>query len=176
MVRRLPIGHAGTRSLMPDASFDEFIGSLKSPVFIATTRRDDERAGCLVGFATQASIGPRRFLACLSVQNHTYRTALDADFLAVHLVPRAAIALARLFGGETSDDTNKFSRCEWQEGPHGVPILADCPNWLVGRIRERLDLGDHCGFLLDPEEVQFTGEADALTADRAGNIEAGHDP
>src|SRR5882762_7923566 len=92
--------------LMPNAAFDALMGSLKSPMFIATTRLHDECAGCLVGFATQVSIGPRRFLACLSTQNHTYRIAQDADFLAVHLVPRGAIALARLFGGESGDDTN----------------------------------------------------------------------
>lgn len=161
---------------MANDTFDTFMGSLKSPMFIATMRRDDELAGCLVGFATQTSINPSRFLTCLSVQNHSHRLAQDADFLAVHLVPRRGLALAQLFGGETGDDTDKFSRCEWEEGPKGLPILADCPNWLVGEIRERLDLGDHCGFLLDPLEVSFTGDADALTADKAQGIDAGHEP
>lgn len=161
---------------MANETLDAFMGSLRSPMFIATTRRDDELAGCLVGFATQVSINPSHFLTCLSIQNHTYRLAQDADFLAVHLVPRAALTLARLFGGETGDDTDKFSRCEWDEGPQGLPILADCHNWLVGRIHDRLDLGDHCGFLLDPLDVRFTGDADALTAHQARGIDAGHEP
>jgi flavin reductase (DIM6/NTAB) family NADH-FMN oxidoreductase RutF len=59
----------------------------------------------LVGFASQASIRPRRCLVGLSKRNHTYRVAQHAGHLAMHVVPRRHCELARLVGGETGDAT-----------------------------------------------------------------------
>ena len=120
-------------------------------MFIVTARAGDgEPLGCLVGFTTQASIDPPRFIACLSHKNRTYRLGQDAAALGVHAVPADAEDLAELFGGETADETDKFARTPWREGPHGVPILDRCENWFVGRVLARLDAGDHDAFLLEP--------------------------
>jgi flavin reductase (DIM6/NTAB) family NADH-FMN oxidoreductase RutF len=146
----------------PGSTFLELAGSLDYPLFIVTASDGRRREGCVIGFATQSSFDPPRFLACLSRQNRTYRLALDADALAVHLVPRSQMALARLFGGETGDDIDKFERCDWREGPHGLPILAGCPSWLAGEILERHDLGDHIGFLLAPVEVHHVPGEDGI--------------
>ena len=53
------------------ATFNTIVGHLEYPMFIVTARFGEERLGCLVGFATQASIDPPRFAVCLS---HTNRT------------------------------------------------------------------------------------------------------
>lgn len=119
-------------------------------MYVVTTRAGGEPSGCLVGFATQASIHPQRFLAGISKANHTCRIAARSDFLAVHVVQRRHIRLARLFGGQTGDEVNKFDLCAWRTGPEGMPILDDAAAWFVGRTLERFDLGDHIGYLLDP--------------------------
>src|SRR3954469_4029166 len=125
-------------------SFNSLMSELDYPMFIVTTVADDgERSGCLIGFATQISIKPPRFLAGLSHKNHTYRVAKGADLLGVHFVPEDEDELAELFGGETGDESDKFERCEWHEGAGGVPILDALPNRFVGRIVERVDAGDH---------------------------------
>src|SRR5206468_10413618 len=101
--------------------------------------------------ATQCSIDPGRLLACISQASHTHDAAGRCAALGVHVVPETEMALAELFGGETDDEgADKFARCAWRPGAHRVPILEACPNWFVGRIAERLELGDHTGFLLDP--------------------------
>ncbi len=135
--------------------FARFMGSLNYPVLIATTVAAGERDGCVVGFATQTSIQPARFLACLSRANRTYRLARDASALAVHAVPRARIDLVELFGGETGDEIDKLARCEWSPGPLYLPILDGCPSWLAGTIVSRHDLGDHEGHLIDPTEARY---------------------
>ena len=66
--------------------FDAFVGGLDYPVFVVTTVHEDVRAGCLVGFTTQASIDPPRFLVCLSVKNDTYSVARHVRELAVHVL------------------------------------------------------------------------------------------
>ena len=160
---------------MPNA-FSAIVENLDYPMFVATTRgAGGERAGCLVGFATQASIDPQRFLVCISDKNRTYRVLEHADSLALHVVPEDADDVVELFGGETADETDKFERCEWREGPEGLPILARCPSWFAGRILHRHRLGDHGGFLVEPfaGEAGYTGPAYPFS--RAKRIEPGHE-
>ena len=94
--------------------------------------------------------------------------------LGVHAVPADAADLAELFGGETGDEVDKFSRCAWHEGPEGVPILDRCENWFVGRVLERSDAGDHDAFLLEPVAAE-SGDAGEFTFHRAKRIEPGHE-
>ncbi|MDX6718387.1 MAG: hypothetical protein QOJ63_641 [Solirubrobacteraceae bacterium] len=137
--------------------FEKLMGTLDYPVFIVTTAAGERREGCLIGFATQASLDPPRFLACLSRENRTQRLAhaQEIEALAVHLVPRERTDLVELFGGETGDEIDKFARCEWRRGPRDLPILAGCPSWFAGSILSRHDLGDHEGFLLSPIEAHY---------------------
>jgi len=155
------------------AQFDAFVEGLDYPMYVVTAAADGERSGCLVGFATQASIDPPRMLVCLSVVNHTYAVARRASLLAVHVLDPEQQELADLFGSETGDEVDKFHRCRWQPGPDGVPLLEDCSRCFVGRVLSRHDLGDHVGFLLEPLAVQG-GDADAITLDDVKDIEPGH--
>ncbi|MCX4099052.1 flavin reductase family protein [Nocardia sp. alder85J] len=160
-----------------DSAFDRVIAGADAPMWIVTTVADGNRAGCLVGFGTQASIEPRRFLACLSKENHTYRVALRAGHLAVHLLGTDAVALAQLFGAETGSEMDKFEHCEWREGPHGLPILATATGWFTGEILRRDDFGDHVGFLLRPTAAQEpAADAPALRLRAVAELTAGHRP
>jgi flavin reductase (DIM6/NTAB) family NADH-FMN oxidoreductase RutF len=96
-----------------EQTFQELVAQLDYPMFIATVAADDERAGCLIGFATQCSIHPPRFLAGISDKNHTHRVAQRTAAMGIHLVPEDATELAELFGGETGDELDKFERCSW---------------------------------------------------------------
>jgi flavin reductase (DIM6/NTAB) family NADH-FMN oxidoreductase RutF len=157
-------------------AFSELTQGLDTPMFIATVCADGERAGCLLGFASQVSIHPPRFLLCLSVKNHTHGVAARADSLAVHVVPDSERDLAELFGGETGDEVDKFERCAWQPAEDGTPLLEACPDRFVGRVIDRLDLGDHTGFLLEPWRAEYAGETAQLSMQRALAIDPGHDP
>jgi flavin reductase (DIM6/NTAB) family NADH-FMN oxidoreductase RutF len=154
--------------------FIELTGGLDYPMLIVTTVSDGERAGCLVGFSTQCSIDPARFIACLSDKNHTTRVAARADCLAVHFLPADAIALAELFGSETGDEIDKFSRCRWHAGPEGVPLLEECGRWFVGRILERQTVGDHVAFVLDPVAAGDEDSGALLTFSDVKHLEPGH--
>ncbi len=158
------------------SEFNRLMALLDYPMFIVTTAAGEQRAGCLVGFASQVSIHPPRFLAGLSVKNHTFRVATAADVLVVHLVPEDAGEVAVLFGGETGDDTDKFARCSWRPGPGGAPILTELENWFAGRVVRRFDFGDHCGFVLEPIEGEAGSSRASLSFRRAKGISPGHEP
>jgi flavin reductase (DIM6/NTAB) family NADH-FMN oxidoreductase RutF len=152
----------------------DLVASLDYPMFIVTAAAGGERAGCLVGFTTQCSIDPPRFLVCLSERNHTFEVAARAEMLVVHMVPSDADDLADLFGGETGDEVDKFERCEWTPGPGGAPVLDRCENWFAGRVLERFDVGDHQAYLLEPCEAHSGGGERQFDFHRARRIEAGH--
>ena len=156
------------------ATFNAIVGGLEYPMFIVTARVGDERLGCLVGFATQTSIDPQRFLVCLSHTNRTYRRGRDSELLGVHCVPAGAEDLAELFGGETGDEVDKFARVAWDRGPEGVPLLGDCPNRFVGRVLDRVDAGDHDAYLLEPVAAEHAAHEGEFTFHRAKRIHPGH--
>ena len=159
---------------MSDA-FGALAGDLDYPMLIVTAASGGEADGCLVGFWTQCSIDPPRFLACISVTNRTYRVAESADTLAVHVVPEDADDLVGLFGGETADEVDKLGQVEWSSGPGGAPQLARCANRFAGRVLSRTPLGDHVGFLLEPIQVEHGAPGQpAYPFSRAKRIEPGH--
>lgn len=159
----------------PQNTVHELVGALDYPMFIVTVSARGERAGCLIGFATQCSIDPPRFLVCLSDKNRTFRVARHADLMVVHLVPSHADALARLFGSRTGDDIDKFAHCAWSPGPGGTPVLDECRNWFAGEILERIAAGDHWAFLLHAVEAVSDPDEEHFTFHRAQRLEPGHE-
>jgi flavin reductase (DIM6/NTAB) family NADH-FMN oxidoreductase RutF len=144
-------------------------------MFIVTAvGADGERSGCLIGFATQCSIKPPRFLACISKQNRTFDVVRSADAVVVHFLGSDQRELAALFGGETGDEVDKFQLCKWSPGPQGIPVLDDVPGWFAGRVLDRLDLGDHAGLWLDPFAVEDRGGAVNLGFQAVKPVEPGH--
>ena len=144
------------------------------PMFVVTAASERAIGGCLVGFTTQCSIDPLRFLVCLSKNNATWDVARDAPAVAVHLIRPAQRAIAEHFGSVSAkDDPEKLSSWPHGSGPGGIPILEDC-DWFVGRVLEQIDLGDHTGFVLAP----IGGQLDCPAAGQLGyeelaDIEAG---
>ncbi len=154
---------------------DAFVRGLDYTMLLVTTRHERARSGALVGFSTQTSIDPFRFLVCLSHKNLTTRVAEGATHLAVHQFGPDQLALARLFGEHSGDDVDKFARCAWTDGPEGVPILDGCPAWMVGEITARLDLGDHHGMLLAPVAAARARDSGAVTFSELPDLDPGHE-
>ncbi|HSC16557.1 MAG TPA: flavin reductase family protein [Gammaproteobacteria bacterium] len=157
------------------SSFERLAATLDYPVYVITTAFQNERSGCLIGFATQCSIRPPRFLACISKKNHTLAVARRAATLAVHIVGEKDRDIADLFGGETGDEIDKFARVAWHSA-HGVPILDACERWFAGSVLQQIDFGDHVGFLLEPIDTGQNAASEQLTFQKARDIEPGHEP
>ena len=103
-------------------AFDRIAATIDPPMVIVTTRAGDEMDGCLVGFSTQCSIDPLRYLVGLSVTNRTYELAMRASTLVVHVLHDAVgPPLASLFGEEDRGDTDKFARATGRPDPTVCP-------------------------------------------------------
>jgi flavin reductase (DIM6/NTAB) family NADH-FMN oxidoreductase RutF len=155
-------------------AFASIVAGLDTPAYVVTVAAGAERGGCLVGFTTQCSIEPPRFGVWLSKENRTYRLAVSAATLVVHLLRRGDRDLARLFGATTGDAVDKFKDVEWRPGPDGCPVLVRC-DWFAGAIVQRVDTGDHVAFVLAPREGQCERSGlPQLGMREIGDLEAGH--
>jgi flavin reductase (DIM6/NTAB) family NADH-FMN oxidoreductase RutF len=157
-------------------TFETITTGLDYSMLVATAQADAAPAACLVGFSTQTSIGPPRYLVCLADKNRTLRVAMRARTLGVHFLSDEQLGLARLFGSETTDEIDTFSRCRWHPDRSGTPILDDCSRWFVGQILWRRKLGDHIGFLLEPIAAHAEGSARALLFSHVSRLGPGHAP
>lgn len=164
---------------MPDNAFERIAAAVDPPMVIVTARVGDEADGCLVGFSTQCSIDPPRYLVCLSKANRTYEIARHASLLVVHMIHDDAVGmwLAHLFGELTARETGEFSKldmCAWEPGPEQTPVIAGC-DWFAGPIRTRVDLGDHVGYSLDVTTGKTSADREAyLGYTRVRGLDAGN--
>ncbi len=152
------------------------MADLDQPSYVVTAADRGERAGCLVGFATQCSIDPSHYLVLLSKQNRTYEVAQRSDLLVVHVLRASDRDLARHFGEQTGDETDKLRDVDWSPGPGRVPVLAGV-DWFAGRIQQRFDCGDHVAHLLAvlPEGRATSTDAPQLGFQAVQDLDPGHD-
>ena len=154
---------------------DCLVSHLDNPMFIVTVATEHSRAGCLVGFATQCSIHPPRWYVGISKLNRTFDVAAGAKVAVVHALGTANFDLAELFGEQTGDEIDKFSRCEWQPGSDGrTPVLTACPRWFAGTIEDRVDPGDHLGLILAPVAAKCEDHGPQLGFQALRDIVPGH--
>jgi flavin reductase (DIM6/NTAB) family NADH-FMN oxidoreductase RutF len=160
----------------PDTSTpaDSITSPANYPLFVVTAVADGRRSGCLVGFVTQSSIAPVRFIICISKANHTYGIARRSTSLALHLLGSDQRDMASLFGETTGDAVDKFADIGWTAGASGVPRLTECAAWVEGRILDSFDGGDHQAFLIDVRDGGPGRHRDRLMLHDVADFEPGH--
>jgi flavin reductase (DIM6/NTAB) family NADH-FMN oxidoreductase RutF len=160
---------------MTDDAFAAIMRSRDADLIVVTTTEAGERAGCLVGFHSQSSMGPERYCVWLSKANHTYRVALRSTHLAIHFLTAADRGLAERFGTLTGDRTDKFAGLAVALGPGGVPVLHDCPSWLAVRRTALLDEGgDHVCVVTEPSAAHSGGPFRPLRLSDVSHLVPGH--
>ncbi len=158
-----------------EQAYQCLVSHLDTPMFIVTVASGRERAGCLVGFATQCSQHPPRWYVGISKLNHTFAVAATTRVAVVHALGVDNIELARLFGEHTGDDMDKFAHCDWRPGPDGcTPVLGDCARWFAGEVVDRVDPGDHLGLVLAPFVAECRDHGPQLGLQALPAFEPGH--
>lgn len=157
--------------------FHQEMATLDGPMIVVTASAGGQRGGCLVGFHTQVSIEPARYLVCLSIKNHTYEIARRADHLAVHFLGHEQIDMAVRFGGQCGHEVDKFAGLDVSMRAGATPVLSDCAHWFLGRILATLPINDHVAFALEPVESGGIPERQTLLGFQAvKDVDPGHDP
>ena len=140
-----------------DEVYQRVIEPVDPVAVIVTCSGGGHRAGCLVTFSGPCSIEPPRYAVWLSHRNYTYRVAIKASEVVVHMLTHADLPLAELFGGVSGMREDKFAQVPWSDCG-GTPLLCASGGWLRGRIlsrgpgREETG-GDHTCFVLEPVDA-----------------------
>ena len=82
-------GEEVERIAAPAETFEALVGELDYSMIVVTAAAGGRPSGCLIGFATQCSISPPRFVVYLSTQNRTFEVACRAEALGVHFLSTA---------------------------------------------------------------------------------------
>jgi flavin reductase (DIM6/NTAB) family NADH-FMN oxidoreductase RutF len=135
-------------------AYERVIEPVDPAAVIVTCVSCGGKAGCLVTFSGPCSIDPPRYAVWLSHLNRTYRVALGAEELIVHMLTPADLPLAELFGGVSGVHEDKFAWVPWSDSD-GIPLLPVSGGWLRGQILSRVPGqkemgGDHTCFVLAP--------------------------
>jgi len=158
-------------------ALDHLVRSFDPAMVVVTTAAEDdgERAGCLVGFHSQSSIGPWRYSFWLSKANHTYRVATRAPAFAIHFLTVRDLDVAVRFGTQTGDEVDKFADIEVSMD-HGVPVLGACGNHVMVRKVAVLDEGgDHVGVTTEPISAAVAGRFQPLRLSDVIHLTPGHE-
>jgi len=159
-------------------AYQQVIEPVDPVAIIVTCASGADKAGCLVTFNSPCSIEPPRYAVWLSHRNHTYRVALAADELIVHMLTHDDLPLAELFGGVSGMREDKFAQVPWSDFT-GVPLLRVSGGWLRGRILSRVPGrgetdGDHTCFVLAPTSAEAgTGSGRPLRMSDVQHIRPG---
>ena len=161
---------------MSDDAFSTLMAATDPPLVVVTTRAEDERSGCVVGFHARSSISPHHYCVWLSKANHTYRVALRASHFAVHFLTEDDFPLVEHFGTQTGDDVDKFADIDIDLDPHGVPLVKALPNRIcVERIAMLDDGSDHVCLTTRVTSAESTGSFVPLRLSRAEHLDPGHE-
>lgn len=158
------------------AAFGHLTRFLDHPMLIVTARAGDRVDGCLVGFHAQCSIDPLRYVVMLSEANRTTQLAQRSTTLGLHFVARDQVALAEHFGATTGHETDKLAGFEWSDGPDGVPVLDACANHFVGRVIDRVSVGDHIAHMLDLIDGEVEEHPELLRLGQVIDLDPGREP
>jgi flavin reductase (DIM6/NTAB) family NADH-FMN oxidoreductase RutF len=159
-----------------DDAFGTLTASADPALVVLTTRAENERSGCVVGFHAQSSITPAHYCLWLSKANHTYRVSLRATHFAVHFLTEDDFAVVERFGTVSGEDTDKFAGLDIDVDPHGVPLLNACPNRMsVERISMLDDGSDHVCLTTRVTSAHASGSFVPLRLSSARHLDPGHE-
>ena len=128
-------------------SSDEFIGGMRrlgGAVNIVTTAEGGRWAGLTATAVTSLSAEPPQLLTCINRQGVTYEAVSKSRNLCVNVLGVEHRQLAMRFAGmDGSEETERFTEGEWQEGVTGAPLLSSALVNFDCVVESILDSGSH---------------------------------
>jgi len=116
-------------------------GSFMTGVTVVTAYGND---GAPIGFTadsfTSVSLDPPMVLVCLAKTSKNYDALVAAEGFAVNILAETQIDISNTFARPVDD---RFATVDWQNGPHGSPVIADVSAWFDCAMHKTVEAGDH---------------------------------
>jgi flavin reductase (DIM6/NTAB) family NADH-FMN oxidoreductase RutF len=133
---------------LDSAGFRQTLGHFLTGVTVATTTGvRGEAVGMTANAFTSVSLDPPLVLLCVARTAASFEAMEQATRYAVHVLGDHQESVSAAFARSAADGAEKFSEIEWHRAEDGLPLLDDCLARIECTICERIELGDHIGYV-----------------------------
>lgn len=124
------------------------MGAAATGVTIVTTQGVAGRFGLTVSAIASVSAEPPLLLVCVNRRNPSVTAITQNGRFAVNILAEHHEDVARTFSGRpASGDPYDFSRHDWRQGQHGMPLVAGAAAHFECEIETIHDAGTHRIFI-----------------------------
>lgn len=145
------------------ADFRRTLGQFLTGVTVATTVDPrGEPVGMTANAFTSVSLDPPLVMLCVARTAASFEAIERASRYAVHILGDHQEAVSAAFARSAADGAEKFAGIAWHRAEDGLPLLDECLARIECTITERIELGDHVGYVGRVELGHFDTEAAPL--------------
>jgi len=145
---------------------DEALHLLHAPVCVVGTAVKGRSAGLTAAWVSRVSLDPVRILVAVSSERHTWGVLNESGAFSLSILREDQLDVGRLFGLKSGREMDKWAQVAHVllKRDHGVdiPALASCSARILCRTVNRVDLGDHEGFVGEVIASEIVGGGPAL--------------
>ena len=130
------------------ATFRHTMGHFLTGVTVATTiGPKGEPVGMTANSFTSVSLEPPLVLLCIARSAASFGAMEQADRYAVHILSADQQATSNAFARSAADGAEKFAQVPWHRAHDGLPLLDDYLARIECTVVDRVQLGDHVGYV-----------------------------
>jgi flavin-dependent trigonelline monooxygenase, reductase component len=149
-----------TMSAVGATEFRHVLGHFLTGVTVATACGPaGEPVGMTVNAFMSASLDPPLVLLSVARSAASFTAMETARRYAVHILSEEQRDISAAFARSAADGADKFAEIRWSRAKDGLPLLDDYLARLECTIVDRVELGDHVGYV---------GRVDAASARTGG--------
>ncbi len=116
-------------------------GTFMTGVTVVTTKTETgDPLGFTANSFTSVSLNPPLVLVCLANSSNNYDAFSKGRGFAVNILSEGQKEISNTFA-RPSDD--RFAAVDWQDGPHGAPIIDGVSAWFDCSLFKTVEAGDH---------------------------------
>ena len=113
-------------------------------VTVITVTRDGQPYGLAVNAFSSVSLDPPTVLFCVNESSKTHIHLVESSHVGVNVLAHDQHDVASVFATSGGD---KFSQIAWEQGQHGVPLIAGACSQFEVEVIDRHTVGTHSVFI-----------------------------
>ncbi|QJW94135.1 flavin reductase family protein [Frigoriglobus tundricola] len=127
----------------PSESLAAALGRIPSGLFVLTAGSGSAETGMLASWAQQCSFDPPQVSVAINKQRDVVERLAEGAAFVLNVIPEGGKALVAHFGKGFGPGEPAFKGLEIVRESETPPVLRAALAYLVCRVADRLDVGDH---------------------------------
>ncbi|HOO56147.1 MAG TPA: flavin reductase family protein [bacterium] len=146
---------------------DEVLRKFSYGLYVLGVKAGDIVNGMTASLVSQVSIDPPRVMVAVHRDRFTHGLVKEAGIFSLSVLRKDQAHLMGKFKGSKEVTDNAINGVEIEYAGGGVPVLKESAGYVVCRLSQMVDAGDHTIFIGDVEE-SVAGEGPALNVEDLG--------